>query len=315
MKKDHLNIYFAEISKYPILTKEKEIELGIKIQNYMRYKKEGLGVIVPTEHLPKILEYIKEAIKEGEYARSTMIQSNLRLVINIAKRYIDKGLSLDDLIGEGNMGLIRAVEKYDPYHGERFSTYATWWIKQPIKTALKEKTHIIRIPTNSYDHFSEFKKTTKNLAEKLMRDPTNKEIADKMEIPEKRIKKLKDVQLADKRNKRMISLSEVRDNDNRSLIERIVYKTDNNKEEQYSTKDIDSLIDMAIKNPRDREIIKMRFGLNCYEKMTLEKIGEKFNRTKELIRRVEVKCLNKLNEEILRQRKYFSKKQLIPKPL
>ncbi len=303
MGKDHIDIYFKEVGKYPSLSAEQEVKLGMSIQNnYMRYKNEGFGVIVPVEHLPRIFEYVKEAIKKGEDARKTLIQSNLRLVVSIAKDYRKKGLSLDDLIEEGNIGLIKAVEKYNPYYGARFSTYATWWIKQSIRAALNEKAYTIRIPINIYNDLPMFEEKTRDLEKELGGRPTDKEIAEKMEISEHTVETLKAARLAYQRNMRMVRIDQIKDGYKRSLAEQLTYKTDKDKEEQYNAKEINSLIDKAIKNPRDKEIIKMRFGLNGYEEMTLENIGNIFNKTKELVRKVEVKCLNKLNEEISRQR-------------
>lgn len=303
--------YFIDISKYPRLSAKEEKEITISVyENLIRYKKEGIGLFITPESWPQI----EDSIKKGEKDRDILLKSNQSLVVSVAQKYKNRWMPLEDLIQEGNIGLIKAVEKYDPYHGERFSTYATWWIKQSIRRAINEQAYIIRIPENTYNRLPKFNKIDKNLTNELMRSPTNKEIADKIEVSEQSIETLKEARSIYEKNKRIISISGVRGNDKRNFLEKIIYEKDN-KEEQYDKKYIESLIYTAIKKPRDREIIRMRFGFNGYEEMTFKQIGKTFNRTIQCIEQIEKRCLDKLNREILRQKNCLSSKETTPKPL
>jgi len=296
-----LDQYFIDIGKYPALSAKEEKKITTSIyENLIRYKKEGIGLFITSECWPQI----EDSIKQGEKDRERLINSNQPLVISIAKKYKNKGLPLEDLIQEGNIGLLRAVELNNPYLGNRFFTYACHWIKKYIRSAIIEKSHLIRIPSNTYKRLPAFEKTKTNLTKKLSGEPTNKEIAIQMKIPEKSVEGLKAANLVLYKNKNMVRIDRPAKQDNRNSEIKIKLNKVNLIEKKQEQEYLENLIENSIMNPRDREIIKMLYGLNDYKEMTLEDIGKKFNRTGELIRRVKEKCLSRLYREISRESEY-----------
>ena len=258
---DSIKIYLNSLKYYPLLTVEEEKELAI-------------------------------AKDQGDIkAKKKLIESNLRLVISIAKQYIGRGLSFEDLIQEGNAGLIKAVDKFDVSKGYKFSTYATWWIKQSVGRALAEQSRVIRIPIHMYEKVNKLKKIEMNLSAELGRDPSYEEIA--MALGES-IEKVKEYKKA---SQEVMSLDvPMGENKDTSLSEFIV-DTENNIEEdalrKINEEDIFCLM-KKILTERENKILILRLGLKNDEQMTLEQIGQMYGVTRERIRQIETKALRKL---------------------
>ncbi len=282
---DNTNLYLDSVSKYPLLSHNEERSLGIIIQdNYIRYKKEGIGTIISEESL----KYIKSSMEEGKKARNKLVKSSLLLVASIAKRYNNKGLPLDDLIQEGNIGLIKASERFNPYREERFSTYAIHWIKQSIRRALTDTSRTIRVPDWAYLKIKSLKKTIDTLESNTQRSPTNKEISKNMKLPETEVKVLKEAESIIEKNKRMVRISRIPDYEKRIPSKRI----------EQASQDLEELIEKTIKKDVYKEVIKMRFGMNGYKEMTFEEIGKITNKTGARIQQIEKNCIMKLYKAI-----------------
>jgi RNA polymerase primary sigma factor len=254
--------YLQDISKIPTLTKEEEIALAKRIE------------------------------QEDAAARATMIVSNLRLVVNVAKQFIGRGMSFLDLIEEGNLGLIRAVEKFSYLKGCRFSTYATWWIRQTINRALINQGRTVRVPVHVVDMTKKYFRTLQNLAHELEREPAPTEVAAVMGISREQVERI----LLSSR--RTYKLDAEGPSEERSLLERVEDKT---AETPYATAYLlvqyGRLTELMKKlNPREREVLRMRFGLDGHEQLTLKKTGEKLGITRERVRQIEKEALGKLRQ-------------------
>lgn len=261
--KDFIKLYFNDISTIPLLTADEEKEIARRIK------------------------------RGDENAKKKLIEANLRLVISIAKRFFGARLSFSDLIQEGNIGLIKAIEKFDPEREFKFSTYATWWIKQSITKAIADMSKHVRIPVHLIDEINSYNKTYQMLFQKLGREPTSKEIAAKLWFPIKKVKKLEEVIFGN------VSLdSEIGDDGSRDKLGDMIADTKTRTPDQEAeSKALRANLDMILGMLDDREakIIKMRYGID-WPKYTLEQVGEEFDVTRERIRQVEQKVIQKLRE-------------------
>ena len=260
--KDYIKLYFNDISKIPLLNYEEEKEVARRIKKW------------------------------DEEAKKKLIESNLRLVISIAKRYLGSRLTFSDLIQEGNIGLIKAIEKFDPDKEFKFSTYATWWIKQSITKAIADMTRHVRIPVHLIDEINSYNKTYQLLFQKLGREPTRKEIGQKLWFPIKKIKKLEEVIFWN------VSLDrEVGDEGRDTLADLIedgnTLRPDQLAERAALRNNLDSIL--AMLDDREAKIVKMRYGIDG-PKFTLEQVGEEFDVTRERVRQIEQKVIQKLKE-------------------
>jgi RNA polymerase primary sigma factor len=297
---DSIRIYLQEIGRIRLLRAEEEIELARKIAELLEWEticeklREHLDR-EPTERewaeaVDMELPAFRRRLHIGRRAKDKMVQSNLRLVVSIAKKYMNRGLSFQDLIQEGSLGLIRAAEKFDHEKGYKFSTYATWWIRQAITRAIADQSRTIRLPVHLYETISRIKKTTKLLSQDLGRKPTEEEIATNMEMTIEKLRFIaKSAQLP-------ISLETPIGKEEDSRLGDFIEADGETPEDEVSKsllrEDLESVLDTL--SPRERDVLRLRYGLDDGRMKTLEEIGQIFNVTRERIRQIEAKALRKL---------------------
>lgn len=264
-----MRIYLQQIENIPLLTPDQEIELAQKIQ---------------SKH------------KGAAQARHQMIRSNLRLVISIAKRYSNMGLSFSDLVEEGNIGLMRAVEKFNPERGYRFSTYGSWWIKQAIMRALSNQGKTIRIPVYMYDVISKWRRVKDGLLQKLNRVPTRKEIAKIMKVPVHKVKEIENIAGRPSSLNAPVSLDGTAE-----LIDLIeddsAHAPDVQIGEALKNERIQKLLEKL--DDRERRILTLRFGLGEADPQTLEEVAQVFEITRERVRQIEAVALKKIRLQLM----------------
>ncbi|MFM1852387.1 MAG: hypothetical protein RIS54_2071 [Verrucomicrobiota bacterium] len=276
--RSNLQMYLQEIGKTALLTIEEEVKLAKRIR------------------------------RGDKAARDHMIKANLRLVVKIAMDYKDFGLPLLDLISEGNMGLIKAVERFDPAKGGKLSTYAAWWIKQSIKRALANQSKTIRLPVHLVDKIAKMRRTAMALTEELGREPTDEEIARELQIPTSKVAHLKSVSV------RPASLDAPvgEDSDSATFGDIIGDENASSPYESLSDRSQNSDLHAMINSLDDREaeIIKLRFGLEGRDELTLEEVGKRFNVTRERIRQLEYLALNKMRRAMAKHESIRSAEEI-----
>jgi RNA polymerase sigma factor (sigma-70 family) len=288
-EEDLVRLYLTDIGQYPLLNKDDEVRLAQDIELGYRAFREMNSK--NKEILPARRRELKRAIRAGEAAQMAFVQSNLRLVVSIAKKYQASGLPLLDLIQEGNLGLMHAVEKFDWRKGFKFSTYATWWIRQAITRGIANTGRTIRLPVHAGDTLARVQKAQARLELKLGRPATLDELGDEVEMPEDKLIE------ALRFRSEPLSLSEpLREDGDAELGDVVEDRSAESPFEVAAT----SLLPVEIArllaplDEREREILRLRFGLDRGEPRTLEEVGEHFNLTRERIRQIEARAMSKL---------------------
>ncbi len=260
---DATRLYLNEIGFSPLLTAEEEVK------------------------------YARMAQRGEEAGRKRMIESNLRLVVKIARRYMNRGMALLDLIEEGNLGLIRAVEKFDPERGFRFSTYATWWIRQTIERAIMNQTRTIRLPIHVVKEINLYLRATRQLTQKLEREPTTEEVAELLDKPISEVKRMLGL------NERVTSVdTPIGDDEDRMLLDAIPDEGAADPSAILQDERVHANLDEWLNqlNDKQREVVERRFGLHGYERSTLEEVGQEIGVTRERVRQIQMDALRRLRE-------------------
>ncbi len=261
---DSVRLYLREIGKIPLLNAEEELSLAQRV------------------------------VAGDKDAKDKMAEANMRLVVSIAKRYVGRGLDLLDLIQEGNTGLLRAVEKFDPDKGFKFSTYATWWIRQAITRAIADQARVIRIPVHMFETINKLLRTQRRLTQELNREPTNEEIAKAMEMEVDKVENIMKI----KQDIHSLDAS-VRDDEEDSVLGDFIEDEDTvSPEESATTQLLKEHVREVLSglSEREQKILKLRFGLEGGKSHTLEEVGQEFSVTRERIRQIEAKALAKLRK-------------------
>ena len=261
---DSVRLYLREIGKIPLLNSEQELALAQRV------------------------------VAGDKDAKDQMAEANMRLVVSIAKRYVGRGLDLLDLIQEGNTGLLRAVEKFDPDKGFKFSTYATWWIRQAITRAIADQARTIRIPVHMVETINKLLRTQRRLTQELNREPSNEEIAKAMEIDVDKVEHIMKI----KQDISSLDAS-IRDDEEDSVLADFIEDEDTVSPEESATGQLlkEQVKDMlSALTEREQKILKLRFGLEDGKSHTLEEVGQEFSVTRERIRQIEAKALAKLRK-------------------
>lgn len=258
---DHVRMYLKEIGKVPLLTSEEEVELAKRME------------------------------QGDEEAKARLAEANLRLVVSIAKRYVGRGMQLLDLIQEGNLGLMKAVKKFDYRKGYKFSTYATWWIRQAITRAIADQARTIRIPVHMVETINKLLRVSRQLLQELGREPTDEEIAEKMDIPVSKVREIMKI------SQDPVSLeTPIGEEEDSHLGDFIKDENATSPADAASfvllQEQLNEVLDTLTE--REQEVLKLRFGLEDGRTRTLEEVGKEFNVTRERIRQIEAKALRKL---------------------
>ena len=289
---DPVRMYLKEIGKVPLLTADQEVELATVMSAGREAEArvaqaEADGLAIPEAEMAEL----KKQIKAGEKAKQQLAEANLRLVVSIAKRYVGRGMLFLDLIQEGNLGLIKAVEKFDYTKGYKFSTYATWWIRQAITRAIADQARTIRIPVHMVETINKVIRVSRQLLQELGHDPSPEEISAEMNMPVDKVREI--LKIAQEPVSLETPIGEEEDS---HLGDFIPDEAASEPSEAASfTLLKEQLVDvLGTLTPREEKVLKLRFGIEDGRTRTLEEVGKEFNVTRERIRQIEAKALRKL---------------------
>jgi len=286
---DNVDLYFSEVGDLPLLTAEQEVDLAKRIERGRKGREQmARGANATKKH-----DQLQSLVEDGWAAREHLVLANSRLVISVAKKYIGRGVPFLDLIQEGNIGLIRAMKKFDYRRGYKFSTYATWWIRQAITRAIADQGRTIRVPVHMGDRINRLHRETHRLTQKLGRKPTTEELAEAMEVPPKKVEEM--IQAA----WRPVSLETPTDSEDDSVLGDFVEDQDSPAPPDVATQTLlrEQLHDVLGTLPaRESRILQLRYGLLDGTSYTLEEVGRKMGVTRERVRQIEAQAFRRLRQ-------------------
>ena len=296
---DPVRMYLKEIGKVPLLSAEDEIEFALKMeagavaQEKIAILEKRIGNVDEAEEaeIREEIKSLKEELEAGDEAKKRLAEANLRLVVSIAKRYVGRGMLFLDLIQEGNLGLIKAVEKFDHRKGFKFSTYATWWIRQAITRAIADQARTIRIPVHMVETINKLIRVSRQLLQELGREPTPEEIAEEMKLPVERVREI--LKISQEPVSLETPIGEEEDSHLGDFIQ------DDNVPVPADAAAFTLLKEQLVEvlstlTEREQKVLRLRFGLDDGRARTLEEVGKEFNVTRERIRQIEAKALRRL---------------------
>jgi RNA polymerase primary sigma factor len=284
---DSISLYLKEIGRVPLLTAEEEVDLAKRMEKGRNARLKLSDGMEDWEERERLLALVRD----GQAAQEHLIKANSRLVVSVAKKYVGRGVPFLDLIQEGNIGLIRAVKKFDYRRGYKFSTYATWWIRQAVTRAIADQGRTIRVPVHMYEQINRLTRTSRQLVQELGRDPTTEEIAEELGVTPKKVEHIMRV------SQRPLSLEmPVGEEEDSYLGDFIEDEDADSPQDAAGQQLLREVIDEIFQSltPREVRILQLRFGLvdgYCY---TLEEVGKKFGVTRERIRQIEAQALSRL---------------------
>jgi len=292
---DTIGLYLKEVSRVPLLTAEEEVELAQRIERGRMAREElARGNVSPRRRLE-----LRKLIEDGWAAREHLITANSRLVISVAKKYMGRGVPFLDLIQEGNIGLIRATKKFDYRRGHKFSTYATWWIRQAVTRAIADQGRTIRVPVHMGDQINKLLRVQHQLTQRLGREPTVEELAEELDVPPKKVENM--IQVA----RRPLSLETPTDDEEDSVLGDFIEDEEAPPPDDTATYNLLREHLEEVLNtlpPREVRILQLRYGLLDGQPYTLEEVGRKMGVTRERVRQIEAQALSRLRHPSIRRK-------------
>jgi RNA polymerase primary sigma factor len=292
---DTIGLYLKEVSRVPLLTAEEEVELAQRIERGRMAREElAKGSVSPRRR-----QELRRLIEDGWGAREHLITANSRLVISVAKKYMGRGVPFLDLIQEGNIGLIRATKKFDYRRGHKFSTYATWWIRQAVTRAIADQGRTIRVPVHMGDQINKLLRVQHQLTQRLGREPSVEELADALEVPPKKVENM--IQVA----RRPLSLETPTDDEEDSVLGDFIEDDEAAPPDDTATYNLLREHLGEVLNglpPREVRILQLRYGLLDGQAYTLEEVGRKMGVTRERVRQIEAQALSRLRHPSIRRK-------------